>query len=235
MKMGKTTVLQFESVVYRSSVEAYASFGGASFTLPSGGLVGVHIDHDSEHVPIADLATGLLPPTSGRICFGGKDWQRLNPFAQAAARGGIGCVLEAKSWISSLTVKQNIMLRERHHTSRSDADIEREAQHLCKRAGLPGIPESRPDLVRPRELRILEWVRAVLGTPALAVLVFPERDAFSGASAVCMDLVDQARAEGTAVIWISDRNEVWQDPHMADAEHYEIKDGQWMPYRRTTG
>jgi len=228
----KPAVLQFERVGYRSPIEAYASFEDATFTLCAGGLLGVHIDRDSEQVPIADLATGLLPPTTGRVLFGGSDWLRMNAFEQAAARGRIGCVLEADSWISSLTVRQNILLRERHHTQRSDRDIGEEAERLSRAAGLEGIPEGRPDRVRPRELRVLEWVRAFMGTPALAVLVFPDRDAFSGACDVCGALVEQARAAGTAVMWISDRAKVWSQPFMAGAEHYEIRDERWIPRRR---
>jgi phospholipid/cholesterol/gamma-HCH transport system ATP-binding protein len=225
------SVLRFEEVAYRSPIEAYASFGEASFTLQAGGLVGLHIDRDSEHVPIADLAAGLLAPTSGAVFFGGRDWQGMDAFDQAAARGTIGCVLEEMSWITSLTVRQNIMLRERHHTTRSEEEIGAEAERLSGIAGLSGIPEGRPDRVRPRELRVLEWVRAFMGTPTLVVLVFPERDAFTGACDACMALVEKARSEGTCVVWVSDRDEVWRHPFMKSADQYEIKDERWMPRR----
>ena len=228
---GAPSVLRFEEVAYRSPIEAYASFGGASFTLHAGGMLGLHIDRDSEHVPIADLATGLLAPTSGKVFFGERDWQRINPFEQAAARGRIGCVLEEMSWITSLTVRQNIMLRERHHTIRSDEEIGEEAERLCGIVGMSAIPEGRPDRVRPRELRVLEWVRAFMGTPKLVVLVFPERDAFTGACDACMAMVEKALSEGTSVVWISDRDEVWRHPFMKRADQYEIKDERWMPRR----
>lgn len=228
----ESSVLRFEGVEYRSSSEVYASFAGAEFTLCAGGLTGVHIDRDSEHVPLADLATGLLVPLAGRVLFGGCDWTRMSVFEQAAARGRIGCVLEANGWISSLTVRQNILLRERHHTLRTEEDLVGEAERLCRVAGLDGIPEGRPDRMRPRELRVLEWVRAFMGKPALAVLVFPERDASSGACDACGALVERARAAGTAVLWISDRTEVWSQPFMAGAEHYEIRDERWVPRRR---
>ncbi len=232
MKDRQTMVLEFEAVTYRSPSDAYASFEGASFGLRFGELVGVRIDRDSEHVPVADLATGLLPPDAGTILYCGKDWQGMHAFGQSAARGRIGCVLESKSWISSLTVKQNLLLRERHHTSRKDEDILRDAETLVHQIGLSDIPEGRPDMVRPRELRMLEWVRAFLGSPDLVVLMFPERDTFSGACSVCMELVDRARQDGTAVLWVSDRHEVWQQPQMKEAKQYEISNDQWLLGRR---
>lgn len=226
------SVLRFNGVAYRSPIEAYASFGSASFTLRSGGLMGLHIDRDSEHVPIADLATGLLEPTEGQVFFRTRDWGRMDAFEQAASRGRIGCVLEESSWIGSLTVRQNILLRERHHTQRSDMEIEEEADRLSRMVDLSGMPDGRPDKVRPRELRVLEWVRAFMGTPALVILVFPEREAVRGACDSCMVLVEQARAAGTAVLWISDSEEVWRQPFMKNAEHYEINEERWIPRRR---
>lgn len=223
------TSLRFETVDYRAPSDSYASFSGASLTLRPGDLAAVHINHDSEHVPIADLATGLLAPTSGRVLLEEHDWQAMNAFEQAAARGRIGCVLEQPSWISSLSVRQNIMLRERHHTHRPDAEIGEETDALCRLAGLKAIPALRPDRMRSRELRMLEWVRAFMGRPALVVLVFPERETFSGAFAACAQLVERARLAGTAVLWISDRDDVWRQPLMAGAEHFEIKDERWMP------
>lgn len=223
------TILRFETVGYRAPNDSYASFSGGSLTLRPGELAAVHIDHDSEHVPIADLATGLQEPTSGRVLLEERDWQVMNAFEQARARGRIGCVLEQPSWISSLSVRQNIMLRERHHTHRSDKEIADEADELCRLAGLKAIPALRPDRVRSRELRMLEWVRAFMGRPALVVLVFPERDAFAGACPACAQLVERARSAGTAVLWISDRADVWRQPLMAGADHFQIKDERWMP------
>ncbi len=223
------TILQFETMGCKALDESYASFTGASLSLAPGGLATVLIDHDSEHVPIADLVTGLLEPSSGRVLFEGRDWLDRGPFEQAAARGRIGCVLEEPSWISSLGVLQNIMLRERHHTRRPDAEIADEADQLCRLAGLGEIPKVRPDRVRSRELRMLEWVRAFMGSPVLVVLMFPERDAASGACVACAQLVERARAAGTAVLWISDRPEVWRQPLTGNVSHFQIKDERWIP------
>jgi len=232
MTDAKQTILRFEAVDYRASSESSSSFTGASLALAPGGLATVHIDHDSEHVPLADLATGLLDPTAGRVLFGEHDWRTMGPFEQAAARGRIGCVLEQPSWVSSLGVLQNIMLRERHHTRRPDAEIAHEATQLCRLAGLKSIPTVRPDRVRSRELRMLEWVRAFLGNPALVILVFPARDALSGACTACAQLVERARVAGTAVLWISDRAEDWRQPMMAQGDHFQIKDERWIPLNR---
>ena len=229
MTDARQMILRFEAVAYKATDESSASFAGVSLELAPGGLAAIRIDHDSEHVPIADLVTGLLAPSSGRVLFDGRDWLDRGPFEQAAARGRIGCVLEQPSWVGSLGVLQNIMLRERHHTQRPDAEIADEAGQLCRLAGLGAIPTVRPDRVRSRELRMLEWVRAFMGSPALVVLVFPERDASSGAGSACVQLVERARAAGTAVLWISDDTEVWRHPAMESAAHFQIKDERWIP------
>jgi phospholipid/cholesterol/gamma-HCH transport system ATP-binding protein len=227
--LSASPILEFENVAYRSPSEAFASFSGGSLKLQAGALAAVHIDRDSEHVPIADLASGLLDPMSGRILFQAQDWSTLDPFTASAARGRIGCVLEKPSWISSLSVQQNIMLSERHHTNRSDAEIAEEAEALCRLIGLKAVPQLRPDNVRSRELRLLEWVRAFMGTPALVVLVYPERFALSTGCSACLQLVQNARANGSAVLWISDFPGDWQQAGMRDADHFQIKDERWLP------
>jgi len=226
------TILRFDAVSCVIDNDSVATFRDAGFSLEAGRIAAVHIDADSEQVPIADLATGLLAPASGRVFFKERDWAAMGPFEQAAARGRIGCVLEQKNWISSLTVLQNVMLRERHHTLRPESDIAEEALRLCRRIGLDDVPVVRPDRVRQRELRMLEWVRAFMGRPDLVVLAFPEREALAGGSECCMRLVESAISEGTAVMWISDRSDVWCQPLMQAADHYEIKAERWLPLER---
>lgn len=227
---AEQTVLRFEDVGYQSPSEAFASFCGGSLVLRPGELVAVHIDRDSEHVPIADLAAGLLEPTSGRVLFEEDDWAGMSPFPASAARGRIGCVLEKPSWVSSLSVQQNMMLSERHHTNRPDAEIVDELKALCQVVGLPLVPQVRPDRVRSRELRLFEWVRAFMGQPTLVVLVFPERNALSTGTMAFSKLVSQAREKGTAVLWVSDFPDTWGQVVSRDANHYQIKDERWLPF-----
>jgi len=226
------TILRFEAVSCVIDNDAVASFRDAAFSVKSGKIAAVHIETDSEHVPIADLATGLLAPVSGRVFFKERDWELMGPFEQATARGRIGCVLEQKSWISSLTVLQNIMLRERHHTLRLESEIAEEARCLSRMIGLDDVPVLRPDRVRQRELRMLEWIRAFMGRPDFVLLAFPERDALGEGVECCMRLVEKAISEGTAVMWISDRPDVWRQPLMQAADHYEIKAERWLPLER---
>ncbi len=229
--MAVQGILEFDAVEYRTDGDPFCRLCGATFTLQAGAVLVVHADPDSEQVPLTDLATGLIRPTAGAVRFAGHDWEDMTAFAAAAARGQIGCVPEMPGWISSLTVRQNMLLCERHHTSRSEEALYAEADALCRVAGLDAIPECRPDRVRPRTLRMFEWVRAFMGTPRLVLLAFPERGTFADRVTGLMALAERALATGTALAWISDRREVWKQPLLAAGIHVTIQKGQWTGWK----
>ena len=181
--------------------------GGAivtlSFEVMAGEVVLIRIDRDSEGLPLAELALGLLEPESGCVRFEGRDWKSLNPFAQAAARGRCGVVLSQPTWVSSLSVPENIALRLEHATSLASDTILDDAAAKARLAGLEAIDTRRPDFVAARELRVLEWVRAFTGRPVLVVLVCPEEGAPARMLSGLTALVRQAAGQGTAVLWVS--------------------------------
>ncbi len=198
-----TAALTFDDV----TVPAGPRVGGLSrvtFALPAGGVAYVAVDPDQPMAPFVDLALGLLDPVGGRVRFRGRDWRDMDPFTQAAARGETGTVFETSLWVSSLTVCENILLRMQYHTGESDAQLLEQATRLAGALGLTGVRQERPDAVATRELRLWEWVRALVGRPAMVILAYPGRGAPSWAMAKLTALLQPALTAGTAVLWIGD-------------------------------
>ena len=170
----------------------------------------VSAEVDLEYRDLLDIALGLTPPVSGRVLFRGRDWRDMNAFESSAARGDMGVVFEQRGWISSLTVIENIVLRVRHHTTRSEQDIHAEVAELLEVAGLAGSVdlELRPDVVSHRRLRPLEWVRACMGAPAVILLAYPERGAASTSVSSLARLLDYILDNGSAVLLVTGRGDL---------------------------
>ena len=200
------TVLEFRSVS-RTTSEHLHALTNASFCLHSGDLIIVKSSVDNEYHHIIDIALGLARPGSGHVLFEGRDWQDMNAFEEAECRGKMGFVFETPGWISSLTILENIALRIRHHTTRSEDDIRNEIDKLVKLAGIIDAHDigMRPDLVSRRRRRIYEWVRACLGPPRVVLMAFPERGAASDTLGGLLRISGHTAAEGAAVMIISDR------------------------------
>ena len=224
-------VLRFDRVCYSADSERCSSLEDAEFSLAAGETLLVRVDADSEHAPVLDLALGLRSPRSGSVQFMEEDWTAMDAFEEARNRGRIGCVFETSGWVSSLSVIQNIVLRERHHSKRNEIEIVREAEELASLAGLTGLSNQRPEMVRRRELRVCEWVRACMGDPALIVMVSPERDAASYALAHLIDLVERVTSRGSAVLWLTADTEVWEHGRLCKVRRGAIEQERWKSLR----
>ena len=151
----------------------------------------------------ADLIEGLCVPASGRVSCLGVDWADCDPDRAASTRGRIGRVFAAGGWVSNLDVDENIGLRLRHHTRRSDDDIEQEAIGWASRFGFTELPRVRPSLLRADSRRRAEWVRAFLGSPALIMLEEPMAGVYDQYQSALLTAVAEVRTRGTAVVWLT--------------------------------
>jgi phospholipid/cholesterol/gamma-HCH transport system ATP-binding protein len=229
--MKTDEVLAFDAVRFDTGSDHVSSVADVSFDLVPGEVLLVKLDDEKEPAPILDMALGLLPPNAGHIRFMGKVWPELGAFEAAACRGQIGAVFETSSWLSSLSVAENVMLRLRHHTLRSDGSIREQAETLAQLGGLSSLSDLRPDRLRRRHLRVHEWVRACMGDPKLLLMACPERDAASDALTHLIDLVERAASRGTAVMWLTTSDAVWSHERLCGARRCSIEQERWISLR----
>lgn len=153
--------------------------------------------------PIADIASGLLEPASGSVKFRDQTWPSMSPYQASRNRGSIGRIFEENRWVSNLSVMDNLILQQRHHSPRSQQELQSEAAALAKQVGFPVIPVGRPEDVRPVDLRRLQWVRAFLGSPQLILMEQPESGLSGDHLAPLTHLIKTALTRGTSVLWIT--------------------------------
>lgn len=205
-------ILEFSDVTVDSSPHYETGLWNNSFELKQGELFLVRLERENERLPLADAAEGLVTPTRGKVMFLGGDWQAMSADHTAAQRGKIGRLFEDEGWISDLDVDQNIMLAQRHHTSRSEQDIMHEGMELARVFGLPGLPRGRPGSMRRWDLRKAACIRAFLGHPTLILLEQPVRGVYPDLMAPLVSAVQSARKRGASVLWAVTDPKIWNHP-----------------------
>lgn len=189
----------------------------ASLALGPGELGMVLLEENCPLTPLADVASGLLPPEHGRAGFKGRDWARMDPDEACAARARTRRVFATQGWIDRMGVDDNLMLAEAHHTRRRMDEIADEARDRCREFGLPGLPCDRPSDMSAPDLRRADCARAFLGEADLYLLERPELANWPGVMPPLVAHVRGALRRGAAVLWLTTESAVWRDPGVAAA------------------
>lgn len=215
-------VLEFLDVRMRAGSSSNGDACGVNLHVDRSDLILVLLEGGSENFPLYDLAEGLITPDNGSINFLGECWSNMTRFHQSAMRGRIGRVFETQGWVSNLSVYENIALSQQHHTSRSERDIREEIERLARIVGLDVIPEQRPYMLRRHKLKVAEWVRAFLGSPALVLLERPEYGVPTEKIGSLIETIAMAQAGGTAVVWMTSDAQIWRDSTVGETKRYKL-------------
>ena len=207
-----TLALEFDNVTVVADGVYDSSVSGITLTLEPGDLAIVLLEKEHIHLPLADLAVGILEPNEGQVRLHGSSWLAMTPDEAADRRGHIGRVFEGKPWVDGIDLSQSIMLAQLHHTRRAIGDITRQAAELSRVFGLPGLPRSLPSTVHGKDLARAACVRAFMGEPDLFVLERPTEGVYPELLPALLNTLRAAREHGAAVLWLTDNSEVWNNP-----------------------
>ena len=199
-----------------------------SIKLPGGELALIRIENRQQGATLADACAGLIRPQSGGVQFLGKDWSVLPPDIANALRGKIGRVFSKGGWMSHLTLLENILLSQLHHTRRPVEDLRDEACRLAQHYNLPGVPMGRPNDVVQLDLRRAACVRAFMGRPSLIVLEDPTSGGFSEMIPGLINTIRDSLNRGAAVIWLTVENTIWRDQSIPATHRYRFAGGKLM-------
>lgn len=198
-----TDVLQMSEVTLPPSPGSEMGVQGIDLRLQPGMLVAIHCQNDQAWPHVAEGAMGLVIPESGTVSFLGETWETRTADAAAAARHRIGRVFRERGWLSNLDVDENITLAARHHSRRPPAEIRAEALQVASRFGWSELPMKRPAWSSAHDLQVAQWIRALLGPPALLILEEPVHDVNAAEVAALLESLAEYRRDGGAVLWLT--------------------------------
>jgi len=157
---------------------------------------------------LVNILAGLLEKDSGEITINGIDYQPSGPKDGFAA--GISCASQELSIIGTLSVAENIALRNLPHVKSIilKNKVDQQALKLLRLVGLEQIaPETLASELSLAERQLLELSKALASDCSLLILDEPTA-ALTGPQADRLhEIIADISATGTAVIYISHRLE----------------------------
>jgi phospholipid/cholesterol/gamma-HCH transport system ATP-binding protein len=221
-------IIRFDDTIFASTTPGAAASGELSLNICSGELFLVRLARQEQTATFADACAGIIQPISGRIFFLGRNWPELPPDQANALRGRIGRVFRTANWIQHLSLMENILLSQLHHTRSSVSGLRDEAGTLAQQFGLPGLPLGLPGDFTTADRRRAACVRAFLGRPLLILLEEPTSGIYTEIIPALMAAVRKARERGAAVIWLTQKSLIWHDQTLPVTQRYRLVAGKLM-------
>ena len=166
----RRVILSFDDVSLITDPVGRSASVDVGLDLLGGELLLIRIERQQQGTVLGDACSGLALPLKGQVYFLGKEWSQLPPDIANALRGRIGRVFARGSWMGHLSLFENLLLPQLHHTRRPVSKLRDEAVLLAQNFGLPGVPLGHSNDSLPVDLQRVACVRAFLGQPMLIVL-----------------------------------------------------------------
>ncbi len=221
-------IIRFDDTVFTSATGGVAESDEVSLSVCGGDLVLIRLARLEQTAAFADACAGIIEPTSGAVNFLGRNWSELPPDQANALRGRIGRVFKTGNWINHLSLMENILLPQRHHTRRSTRQLCDEAGYLAQQFGLPGVPLGLPGDLTAADLQRAACVRAFMGRHSLILLEEPTTGIFLEIISALMNAVREARERGAAVLWLTRKHLIWSDQTLPATQRYQLVAGKLM-------
>jgi phospholipid/cholesterol/gamma-HCH transport system ATP-binding protein len=197
--------------------------------LESGDLVLIEPGDDQHERALADVACGLLAPARGAVRFLGRAWPELPADQANALRGRIGRLVRRGAWLPYLSLLDNILLAQLHHTRRPYSELCAEAARWAAWFGLPGVPMGRPDETAPAVLLRAACIRTFLGRPLLIVIESAGDELRNGLIAPLVNAMRTARDRGAGVLWFCRDHDLLEDPTLPATRRLRFRGDTLVP------
>jgi len=221
-------IAEHRSILRFENVKLVTKQGGGGETLDikmnlfGGDLALINLERPRFGSMLADACCGLHPAAEGSIFFLGKDWSALPSDTANALRGRIGRVFVFGNWIHRLTLLENILLPQLHHTRRKYAELRDEALQLAEHFELPGLPSGLPDDVMRADHQRAACIRAFVGQPSLILLEEPTFGVYPELLPPLINAIRKACDRGCGVIWLTLEDQVWNDSMLPATHRYRL-------------
>lgn len=188
--------------------EVSVRFGGhlaldhASLTAEAGQITGLIGPNGAGKTTMFNAITGLVQPTSGRICIDGRDVTRLK--LHRRARLGLARTFQQLELFAMLTVRENIRVAAdiRRRWARDGTDTAALTDDIIERVGLGRVADARVTSLPTGQGRLVELGRALACQPRVLLLDEPASGQDDAETHRFGELLRDLAATGTAVVLV---------------------------------
>jgi ABC-type sugar transport system ATPase subunit len=176
---------------------------GVSFAVSSGEVVALAGENGAGKSTIKNIISGTLRPDSGQVSFGGA------PAVEGvggAKHSGVATVHQETSLFPDLTVAENILIDRLRAPGRATVQpgrLRRAAAPVLRRVGAGFGPETVVRDLSAGQRQLVEIAKALAADPRAIVFDEPTASLNLAERELIMRIVEQLRADGVAVLYIS--------------------------------
>jgi putative ABC transport system ATP-binding protein len=189
--------------IYRGSEAETVALKGADMVLDPGTWTSLMGPSGSGKSTLISVMSGLLEPSGGRVMIDGEDITRLSPPERARRRRrSIGLVLQRDNLHPLLDVAENVALPLRLD-GRPASEVRDRVDRVLDRIGLVSRRHHRLSQLSGGETQRVAIALAVAPKPRVLFTDEPTGELDEVTAAGVLDLLDELRTEGTAVLTVT--------------------------------
>ena len=176
---------------------------GVSFAVAGGEVVALVGENGAGKSTIKNIIGGTLRPDSGQVSFGGSP---AHEGVGGAKHSGVATVHQETSLFPDLTVAENILidrLRSPRRATVRPGHLRRAAAPVLRRVGAGFGPEAIVRDLSAGQRQLVEIAKALAAGPRAIVFDEPTASLNLAERDLIMRIVEQLRADGVAVLYIS--------------------------------
>jgi branched-chain amino acid transport system ATP-binding protein len=191
-------ILTLETVSKRFGAVVVAD--GVDLALQEGEALGIIGPNGAGKTTLFSIATGTIPPDSGRVLFAGEDITRLSP--EHRCRKGLARSFQVPQPFSGMTVFENVVVAAAFGSNEREAAVYHRCAELLGRCGLADKANKRAGGLTLLDRKRLELARALATKPRVLLLDEVAGGLTEPECVVLIALIKDVRASGVSIIWI---------------------------------
>ena len=193
-----------------TGTNVYTAVKPTTITLRAGTLTGIRGRSGSGKSTLLNMIAGILKPSSGTVLYDETDLYAMDDTGLSAFRNRhIGYIPQGSSAISSLTIRENILLPQ--HLKKQDIreeDTQKEADRLMEMLGIKHLADEKPQNLSGGELKRMAIARGMVLHPEVLLADEPTADLDDENTEVVFRMIQQYAGDGHCVLVVTHEDNI---------------------------
>ncbi len=201
------------------------ALSGVDLRVRRGSVLGLIGENGAGKSTLMNIMGGFFPPDSGEMILDGRPYRPESTLA--ASKAGIGFIHQELNLFPNLTIAENMFIDDfpRRGPFLNKKRMEARAAEVLRALGLGFSPWLKVERLMPGERQMVEIARVLASDARIIIFDEPTTSLTAKETEKLFVLIDQLKAEGRAVIYIS---HILQDVRRLCDDLVVLRDGRIM-------